>query len=471
MDLEQRARRQSRRVLISEILMVVTVAITVLILGFVVSGYWVNADFEVERLGLLQVSSFPTGADVLIDGKTSWLQRTNLSKVLPVGQHTLVLSKEGYDTWEKTIEVKEGLLYRLGYPRLFLTERESEKVWTLPEDYRLVTISPDHKTMLVVTNGSSWLTVNLEDEELKPKTLEVASVFDASGEILDYAWSGDGERLLLKTQLSGQIEWILLNVKNVDLSVNLTREFKADFSEILSVNNSASVLVAVISGGLYRIDVTSRSLSPELVPGVAFYSYRNGVVAYTAAVAGLSDEIANVTGLKTIGSNYYVGLLNLSDNTIEPVFSGFDEIPRVLLSRFYDDEYISLIDRKIKIYKKDDLSLYFEGEIGFIPEMAEVGYNGEFIFTKTGREVASLDMEAEQIARFYLDNSSFLWFDKGMLATISDAEELIVYDFDGFNRRVLASGVSAGLPATISRDKWLYYFDLDKNLIRSQVAK
>ena len=68
MDAEKRARRQSRRVIISEILMVLTVIATVSILAFVVSGYWVGSDFKIERQGLLQVYSIPTGADVDVDG-------------------------------------------------------------------------------------------------------------------------------------------------------------------------------------------------------------------------------------------------------------------------------------------------------------------------------------------------------------------------------------------------------------------
>ena len=44
-----------------------------------------------------------------------------------------------------------------------------------------------------------------------------------------------------------------------------------------------------------------------------------------------------------------------------------------------------------------------------------------------------------------------------MFYVISNGD-LIVYDFDGLNRRVIANGVSSGFPATITEDKWLYYF-------------
>ena len=128
MDFEKVKRRQSFRVIISEIVMFITVVITVVILAFVVSGYWINEKFEVERQGMLQISSFPSGASITIDNNSPWTQKTNASKVLPVGQHTITLTKPGYDSWSKTINISEGLLYRIHYPRLFPLERQTEIV-------------------------------------------------------------------------------------------------------------------------------------------------------------------------------------------------------------------------------------------------------------------------------------------------------------------------------------------------------
>ncbi len=113
MDFEEKTRRQHLRVIASEAIMVLTVILTVIVLVLVVSGYWVNSNFEVERQGLLQISSVPTGSYVSIDGsEPSWFQRTNTSKMLPVGEHWIKVERNGYDTWEKTVNISEGLLYR-----------------------------------------------------------------------------------------------------------------------------------------------------------------------------------------------------------------------------------------------------------------------------------------------------------------------------------------------------------------------
>ncbi|MDO5474943.1 MAG: PEGA domain-containing protein, partial [Candidatus Saccharibacteria bacterium] len=165
MDFERNQRRQSIRIIVSEAIMVLAVVIMVALLAFAASGYWFNADFGIERQGMLQISSIPTGADVEIDGSSSWLQKTNTSKVLSVGEHMIVLTKEGYDTWSKEITISEGLLYRIHYPRLFLKERFVEKLFSI-EDITSATISSNHETLMLMNNTTEWKYFNLSDENL-----------------------------------------------------------------------------------------------------------------------------------------------------------------------------------------------------------------------------------------------------------------------------------------------------------------
>ena len=50
MDIEKQKKRQSLRVIISEIIMVLAVIATVTVLAFIVSGYWINSDFELVSI-------------------------------------------------------------------------------------------------------------------------------------------------------------------------------------------------------------------------------------------------------------------------------------------------------------------------------------------------------------------------------------------------------------------------------------
>ncbi len=90
----------------------------------------------IEQSGLMQIHSLPTGATVELDGHALF-SKTNLSKTMSAGEHTLKLSRENYDTWEKTIRMYSGVLIRLHYPRLFLQNRETETVMALSEKARI----------------------------------------------------------------------------------------------------------------------------------------------------------------------------------------------------------------------------------------------------------------------------------------------------------------------------------------------
>ena len=59
--------------------------------------------------------------------------------------------------------------------------------------------------------------------------------------------------------------------------------------------------------------------------------------------------------------------------------------------------------------------------------------------------------------------------DSDMVYVIQDGD-LIVYDFDGYNRRQLAKNVSSHFPAGITDNKWLYYFS-DGQLIREWIVE
>ena len=105
-----------------------------------------------------------------------------------------------------------------------------------------------------------------------------------------------------------------------------------------------------------------------------------------------------------------------------------------------------------------------EFTLSFNPARIKVGHNGEFIILTNGSNIAALDMEALSVVEWNTENIDYGWLDDDMVYDISDGS-LIVYDFDGLNRREIAKNVKSGFPSTITDNKWLYYFS-DNSLIR-----
>lgn len=368
MDFKEKQRRHNLRVIISEAIMVLTIAATVIILAFLVSGYWLNSDFEVERQGMLQISSVPTGADVTIDGITSsWLQRTNTSKMLSSGEHTIELSREGYDTWSKTINISEGLLYRVHYPRLFLNRREKESVYDTIGTTR-VFLSDNHEEMLLYLGDPSTLDVSIYQE------IPVGITSEELSAVLP--------------------DWSLLSLNSVEIEAkNVSLRTLYDFFKVPKKE-----------------------------------SHKNTV----------------------------------ADMNIDLDLNG-DE--KLIFSEFYDDRYLTVLsNNQVNVYKKDVPEPVLSAELSFMPEEAVAGHKGEFNLFTAGSQIATLDMEALSINEWSVDGSTYGWFDRDMLYSIKDGV-LFVYDFDGLNRRKIATNVSERFPVVVIDNRYLYYFS-DDNLVR-----
>ncbi len=467
MDLEERARRQSRRVIISEIIMVVAVIATVLILALIVSGYWVNSDLQVERQGMLQISSIPTGANVEVDGSTSWLQRTNTSKVLTAGEHTIKLTKDGYDSWSRTVNISEGLLYRIHYPRLFLNNRSVETAMPLP-NYTFITTTPDNNTLLTMDSSSVWQITDLTKDKLTPKPLTIAVDNEGSpvlaGQVLYNTWAHDNEHLLLKTEKDSRITWLLINIKNPSNSINLTDEFQLDIDTAIIINDSASNLLATSSGTLYKVDLASKQLSTPLATKVTDYAYHNSNVIFAARhETDAASATTDIVDGQSQG-DYYVGVVKIGDDTVKNI-TDTNLSAKVGMIKFYEDVYYVISEENnIKLINGEDLSEFYTKDISFTPSQMKIAMSGEFIVFSNDDKIATLDMEAMQVTEWTTGTADYHWLDDNMVYSINDGA-LKVYDFDGLNERTLATDVSVKCPVIITEDKWLY-FERSHQLVR-----
>ncbi|MBR2544391.1 PEGA domain-containing protein [Candidatus Saccharibacteria bacterium] len=465
-------RFESAKIIISESIMVITVVLTVIILAFVVSGYWLNADFKVERQGMLQISSTPTGAYIHIDDDDSnedpsWLSATtNTSKILSSGEHKISLSKEGYDTWSKTVNISEGLLYRLDYPRLFLKERASEAIMDLGSATKVI-VSPSRERAVLANNTSKWSLVELNDSKLKQTEVDISKIFSGiskaaeaekglfTDEIISADWSGDNNHLLIKTQSANSTEWVLLNVDNLEKSINISKEFGASFEDIEILDQPSNTLMAVREHNLHKIDLSNKSISSILVGDIISFDHLGDKVFFSARNIDASEE-----------KPFYIGSINAGDDEIE-VLRRLDSPVRIVASRFYDETYLATqYDNIVSIYRWDKKSLsgLIEQELSFVPDSIKAGHHGEFIVFSKDNKVATLDMESTTIAEWEVDGASFGWIDNSMIYSVSDSR-LIVYDYDGLNRRELSSNVSSHFPVVICDDKWLYFVS-DDTLVR-----
>ena len=438
--------------------MVLAVVALVFVLVFVASGYWVSGDLmkgelKVSRSGLLKIDSFPTGATLTVDDE-KWSQKTNMSKVVSSEEHRIVISKEGYDTWEKTVNVSEGLLYYLRYPRLFLNERLKESVLDVSE-ISYISASPESNMMLVVDKNNKWSILDLTNETYAKKSIDINKLFGADAEskitILNTEWS-NRKKALVSVLINEQKDWFLIDCGNPDDSVNLSEISDVDFGNATIVDDGKKIIV-LDNKILSEVDVAKKKVTPILEEKIDDYYYNeNGDIAFV-----LSED--DKTSIKLLRSAEKSDLLE------------FEEKVRIVANRFYDDYYLVVFrPNMINVYKGIELTPIYE-ESSFSISLDDLRIKSEdgFIAATDGNRIISLDMEAMKATSWDVNAERFGWLEKYMIYEINDGQ-LSVYDFDGENKRQLLDGVSKDFPAMIANNKWLYYVS-DGSLMREWLVK
>jgi len=61
--------------------------------------------------GTIEIGSVPDGSEIWVDGK--FVGQTPAQISLPVGEHTLVLKKNGYANWARVINILQGSFSRI----------------------------------------------------------------------------------------------------------------------------------------------------------------------------------------------------------------------------------------------------------------------------------------------------------------------------------------------------------------------
>lgn len=451
MDFEQMKRRELIRVAITEVIMTVAVICLTFAFVMVVSGYWINSDLEVKQNGFVQIYSTPRGATIQVDNDV-WFNRTNASQMVSSGEREITLSRDGYDVWSKKINITEGVLYRLAYPRLFKQEREPVELLNISN--QIVSMSYDKNAMLLMSD-TNFSFVDLTRDKLEPKKIETNGIKLNSNQITSVTWSKNSDRILFHTASN---EWILLSTRKSEY-LNLTKEFGFSFSTIESMDDSYDELVIIENNNLRKINVGAKT-SSLLATGVSKVWVYDDEIFYVA-----SDESGQVRIYYVVSEKENI---KIHDNRYDV---------ELAFARFYDEKYLAILDGpSLEVYKGElprEAASELTSELVFGDENIGDGdlimsLSGNFILVKDNLRITSLNMEEMKVTNYDLESSDYGWLDNYLIYVIQDGK-MIVRDFDGENRReIISGGTNANYPAVITRDRYLYYFT-ENNLVREEI--
>ena len=467
MDIDKRKRNRMIRVIFVDIIMSLAVVALVFVLVAIVEGWRLSSNLKLEQNGLAQIESLPTGAKVIIDGKQDF-NETNISKLLPAGEHEITLKKDGYDSWSKKINIVSGLLTRLRNPRLFKQNRKTEVV----ENYnnlRFVYAAPDHRSILLASDQTTkWKYVTaLGSDKVSP------------GEILQISWNETGEKILLQVKRSDQIEWGLINLRKPSESINLSQAIlnytdrsekniiggenkksnvKRDLSDLVIEDAAANKFIALIDGNLQEVDVVAKTLSEPYLKNIAKFKMSGSEIIYLTNVEKDKRQI----GIYRLGDKGGIDLETV-------VRSKKDAVINLGIVDFDGKKYLSTtIDGQFRVYRTNDYPTYgssdnmpekiTEEKLDFVPQNFITSSNGEFFIAETDGKFMIYNLDLEELSLVEHKNKRVAWLDNYMMFDIVDGK-MEVFDFDGGNRRtILNKGLATGFDAVInSNNRYLYY--------------
>lgn len=492
MEFEERERQKRRQfigVLFAEIGMVFSVIAIVVVATLAAMGFFVSSDGSIEQSGLIQIHSTPTGGTVELDGGVLF-SRTNLSRSMPPGEHRIKISRDGYDTWEKTVKMYSGMLIRLYYPRIFLKSRTAETVLSLDDELEFYTPSMDYDYILYALKDSpKWQLANIKNDEIKVMTLDLSEVLPGvkekqfGGKIEQLTWSKNSDYVLVRVSADAQTEWILVNLRDTKQSLNLTKTFGMNFQQVQMIDHAAGQLFALENHHLRRINTNNQAISRVLLDNVQSFEGEGNNLIYVATQTGENDQKEQQIGVYRDGEAGGTVLAKAqADSTV-----------RVQLAKYYDEEYIIFtVDDKVTIYYGAIPSyrakvaetefanfkvLLSEVKLNIVPDRLDVSAEGEYLVAQKGKQFSVVDMDMGDVFEYETPTAAVYWLDESMFSAVVNGE-LKVWDFDYTNQRTLVSNqlteedgaittvskkAVADYPAVItSNDKWLYYIVQDK---------
>lgn len=490
MDFEERERRRRRqlvKVLIAEAGMACSIVAIVVVATLVAMGFFVSKDGTIEQSGLLQLHSMPTGGTVELDGSTLF-SRTNLSRTLPAGEHNIKITRAGYDSWQKTVKMYSGMLIRLHYPRLFLQNRQSEQALRFGEQLAIYSVSTDRNNILYATpNSPIWQLINIRNDELKTTSLDLATILPGvvdgkfNGRVENLVWSKNSEHVLIKVRTEDHAEWILLDLRNLDNSLNLTKTFALDFQQIEMLDDTAGQLFALEKGNFRKINTNDRTISRVLLEGVESFASEGANAIY------VMNRTENEKKVRTVGVYRDGERGGTTLATVAP-----EQKVRVALSRYYDEDYmiftlgneLTIYYGAVPTYRENATETDFSGlktlvqnlKLAEVPDKLSMSPDDEYLVAQKGTNLMVVDLDMGDLFEYDARTANLNWLDSSMLMVVID-KKLQVWDFDFTNQRTLVQTVAktgenaekpagvteitatlADYPAVIAtNNKWLYY--------------
>jgi len=439
--------------ILTYVVMTLSVLTLVSALIFVLLGYRFDSESgQIEQGALLQFDSVPTGATVVVDGKTLSSKTPTKSTILP-GSHTIVIKKDGYNSWTKTLDAVPGTLTWLNYAVLVPTKISVEKVLDLKTVYSS-TGSADGKAMVIQQKASvpTFDVMDLKSDTAKQSTVTIPPDLYSSATTAGVAHTfminqldETGRYAVIEHTYGDKKEWLVMDTKDVTRTKNISALMDIPISSVALSGTNGNVLFVLTGKDIRKLDLSSSTISRPLVSGVtSFGLYGTGAITYIAN--SQTDATKRVVGLYVDGDS--------APHILRTVDGDSNVSLHVTSSHYFDKDFIAIsYGQKVDIIggtypvsvSEDNSTLGDFASFAFASNVDSLSFSptGDYLLAVSGTNITSYNIEHQISSNFSLGGTAttIKWLDNNHIWSDNDGK-LMIRDFDGINSYVINDVVS-----------------------------
>lgn len=422
---------------------------------------------NIEQYAFMQFSSTPSGAVVTVDGENVSSKTPN-SDSAPAGKHDIVMWRDGYETWQKTVDLKSGTLTWLNYALLVPKKLTVEPV----ANYTTVATSlasPNGKSIIIQEDPSlpSYNLVDLSSDTVKSTKLNIPANLYSEPSTPGIAhtflfdnWDIGGRYLTIKHVYGDKYEWLALDTQEVLSTKNITGLLNITASKIIFSGTSGNIFYALEStGDIRKLDLSAATISKPLVSGVVdFDVYNSNIITYKSVDA---------TSKKTVGL-YRDG--DEKSYNIRSIDASTGTQLKIATAKYFNEDYIAISDgKKVDVLSGsypnsangDAASLKIITSFTVDQDIKNLSFSptGEYIITQSGAYFSSYDLEHRILKSSLIqgngDTFALKWLDDNYFWSDRDGN-LTIREFDGENVHLI-NPVTTGQSVTLTHNGRFIY--------------
>lgn len=273
------------------IILTVCIALFLIVSPWIVlysMGYKINFEtMEILATGGIYIRTTPQASEVIIDEKMSEKPKMFSDSVFVLDlipkEHSILVKKEGYFDYQKTIEVKEKEVTKLENIVLF---KKNINIEVISQDVEQFFFSPDKKNVLAeLTNTKS-----LDFEYFKassPNNKKTYSLALKNTTVSDLIWSENSDKAIVKTQNLNGIFYYLLDFSK-EIQATSPLSFLSSSSSDISFNPQNSEQIFYIKNKTLYSSVNNKT--ETVIKNLVSYKIENNNILWLSPEGILSKS-------------------------------------------------------------------------------------------------------------------------------------------------------------------------------------